>query len=567
MMVNMSIGMGVGCLVMSFRKAILKWRFFTPPIYSIYPVLRRFMILYGEPHTILSWMDGSWLRSRLSIVFAASLSIAACVYTYFIWMVMGGLYTYYTLLVLPVSYLVSQIALNIYLWSLENDFYSSLSMEYPVFLLIFAISSKINTYNFFHIVVSRFGDILKATSRLLGKWIIDYELSESSLDDIIFRSLERIRETVFKFFIRDLIRVRAYSGEVEKFLETSLDNLYTDISINWEDSWRSTVGRLEMIILLFGLLPAIVMSVISIAPLSLVSNTFLLLAVATPIVGYLTYLYLDKSLIKLPMDSAFPFDLRFLGLSVVAATLSYVILDGVLNLSLDIFVEAAILLTVLLIYPSVVSLMDWIRERNMDRDLANFLFNVEDMMRNGFSIRESISRLGLRGYSNSFRNLVGRIKYYLEYGDGEALISTRGFSRLACLTTILFSYISDIGGGLREIIFLRRMGEQYIRMKNRKASHSLFPLLTAVFVVFLAIYNFWVLQNIFTNVDAQAFPAYMSMLSLLGHLSTLYKTIILESILVSGILISKVIHNDVYHPYPILVLLISYIIGLTLFPF
>lgn len=535
-------------------------------IYTLYPAIRRLMILYSEPEQAMPWMEGIMLRSRLFILFFASFSLMALTYTYFVWMIYGNIYNLYILLVIPVSYFVTQLVLNIYLWGLENDFYSSLNMEYPIFLLIFAISSKINTYNFFHIVVDRFRNVLRATSRVLGRWIIDYELSESSLDDVIFKSLERLRESSFKFFIRDLVRVRAYSGEVEKFLETSLENLYLDISVNWEDSWKSTVGRLEMIILLFGLLPAIVMSITSIAPMDLVSNTFIVMAVAIPLVGYVTYLYLDKSLYKIPIKSGNTFNKRLLIFSFFLAILIYS-MDRFVGFSLDFFSKLSISLAALLFYPSINSLVGWFRERAVDRDLSNFLFSIEDMMRNGFSIRESVSRIDLKGYSRFFGNLVGRIRFYLEYGESEVLILPAGFSRLAHLTMLLLSYISDIGGGLREIIFLRRMGEQYIRMKNRKSSYSLLPLLTAVFVVFLAIYNFWVLKGIFTNVEAQAFPIYMALSNLLGWLSTLYKTIILESILISGLLISKVIHDDLYHPYPTLVLLISYIFGLALFPF
>lgn len=566
-MVCMSLGMGVGCSLMSLRRSLINKRLSHSPTYSLYLGLRGFMFFYREPEAILPWVDGLWLRSRLSLVFISSMLVSASLYTYFVWVVLDVHYIPYVFLVFPFSYLVSQLALNIYLWGLENDFYSSLGMEYPVFLLIFAISSGVNIYNFFHIVVDRFRGILRATSRLLGKWIIDYELSESSLDDIIFESLERLKDVGFKFFIRDLIRVRAYSGEVDKFIENSLDKLYMDISVNWEDSWRSTVGRLEMIILLFGLLPAIVMSVISIAPSSLVSNTFLVLAVVIPVVGYTTHLYLDRSLYKIPIEVGPLFSRLPLSLSVASALFSYYILDRLINLSIGFYVKVSISLAVMLLYPSIVSLVGWFGERDVDRDLANFLFNVEDMMRNGFSIREAISRIELSGYSNIFRNLAGRIKYYFEYGEGGSLSPSKGFSRLALLTTVLIPYISDIGGGLREVIFLRRMGEQYLRMKSRKASYSLFPLLTAVFVVFLALYNFWILRGIFMGVDAQAFPAYMGLLGALEWLSTLYKTIILESILVSGVLISKVIHNNVYHTYPILILLISYIVGLALFPF
>jgi len=538
-----------------------------PKFDILYSLIRPIMYLYGEPEDVVPWQRGAAVRSKIVIYFSAILCLSYLAYSYTILVFIRSVSIVWFLLGIPFSLLLSTLVVNIYLWSLENDFYSSLSTEYPTFLLLFAISSRINTYSLFHLIIANFKDILKATSRVLGRWILDYELSEYSLDNVIFNSLERFRDCDFKGFIRELLRVRAYSGEVDKFLENSLESLYSDVSANWEDNWKSTVGRLEVIMLLFGLLPSIVMSVISIAPVGLVANTFLLLALAMPVVGYGTYVYLDRSMYKLPGKTPYPFEIRTFLVSSIGAV-SFLLINYFIDLvPLDEFRTAAISLCLLLIYPSLKSLYEWIGERAVDRDLSNFLFSVEDLMRNGFSIREAVSRIDLTGFGRGFRNIVGRLRFYLEHGDSDSIKSLSRYSKLTRLTVLIMSYISDIGGGLREIIFLRKMSDQYLRLKSKKASYSLVPLLTAVFIIFIGIYNYWVIQDIFLGVNAQAFPAYMGMVSVLSWVSQLYKLIFLESIFVSGILISKVIHDDVFHPYPLFILLISYIGALSLFPF
>ncbi len=538
-----------------------------PKIDVLYSLVRYIVYLYGDPEDVVPWQRGATVRSKIVIYFLATLCLSYLAYSYTILMFLGSLSMVWSLLGIPFSLFLSTLVVNIYLWGLENDFYSSLSTEYPIFLLLFAISSRINTYSLFHLIIANFRDILKATSRVLGRWILDYELSEYSLDNVIFNSLERFRDCDFKGFIRELLRVRAYSGEVDKFLENNLENLYTDLSVNWEDNWKSTVGRLEVIMLLFGLLPSIVMSVISIAPMRLVANTFLLLILAMPVVGYGTYVYLDKSMYKLPGRASYPFDTQLFLVSLIGVV-SFLLINHLMKLvPLDEFRIVAISLCIVLIYPSIKSFYAWIGERMADRDLSNFLFSVEDLMRNGFSIREAVSKIDLNGFRRGFRNVVGRLRFYLEHGDSGAINSLEAYSKLTRLTVLIISYIADIGGGLREIIFLRKMSDQYLRLKSKKASYSLFPLLTAVFIIFIGIYNYWVIQDIFLSVNTQAFPAYMGVIGLLSWVSQLYKLIFLESIFVSGILISKVIHDDVFHLYPVFILLISYIGALTLFPF
>ena len=535
-------------------------------LWGVYRALRSLMLLYGEPRDMFPWLWSRELGGRLALIFIA---------TFFMAFLTGFLVTYslvainiFSMASLAIfSFLVSQLSINIYLWGLENDFYAGLSREYPLFILIYAMASKLNMYNLFHIIVSRFGGLLKYTSRVLGRWIIDYEFSEEPLDRIIFRSLESFRDIKFKSFVKDLVRVRAYGGSVEQFIENTLEDMYIDISVNWEENWRATVGRLEMIMLVFGLLPIIVMSVVSIAPPALVSNTFLGLIFLIPIVGYLMYIYLDKSIYRIPVESDPPFNPKVMLISIILSIILFFLLTRYINLIWDVVIITSISLIILLLYPSISSIYTWLRERHIDNDLSKYLFDLEDLMRNGFSLREAVSRIRLEGFSREFINWASRLRYYLEFGDSGALRLKGPFSKLSRLTISLLSYISDVGGGLREVVYLRKMGVQYLRLKSRKASHAVAPLLTAVFIIFIGIYNYWIIYSIFVGIEAPSLPAFMVMVNTLNWLSYLYKLVLLEGILISGILISKVIHDSIYYPYPILILLISYIVGLTLFPF
>ena len=562
-MVSIDSRVGIGCWWMSSTRAI---DISMDSLWGVYRVLRSFMLLYGEPRDMFPWLWNRELGGRLALIFIAS---------FFMAFLTGFLVTYslvatnvFSIASLAIfSFLVSQLSINIYLWGLENDFYAGLSREYPLFILIYAMASKLNMYNLFHIIVSRFGGLLKYTSRVLGRWIIDYEFSEEPLDRIIFRSLESFRDIKFKSFVKDLVRVRAYGGSVEQFIENTLEDMYIDISVNWEENWRATVGRLEMIMLVFGLLPIIVMSVVSIAPPALVSNTFLGLIFLIPIVGYLMYIYLDKSIYRIPVESDLPFNPKVMLISIILSIILFFLLTRYINFVRDVVVITSVSLIILLLYPSISSIYTWLRERHIDNDLSKYLFDLEDLMRNGFSLREAVSRIRLEGFSREFINWASRLRYYLEFGDPGALRLKGPFSKLSRLTISLLSYISDVGGGLREVVYLRKMGVQYLRLKSRKASHAVAPLLTAVFIIFIGIYNYWIIYSIFVGIEAPSLPAFMVMVNTLNWLSYLYKLVLLEGILISGILISKVIHDSIYYPYPILILLISYIVGLTLFPF
>ncbi len=564
MMGIMSTVRDIGCLEVSRRMVFSGKYRLSIRMESLYQFIERVLILYKRPEDAVPWMSGVSIRNRLSILFISSIFLFSIIFTYLIYYL--DLPIYYHFFSLPVAYLFTSVVLNVYLLGLESDANNSLNLEYPIFLLLYAVSSRINMYNFFHLVVNKFGDLLRYTSRILGRWVIDYELSESSLDNILFSSLERFKESMFKYFVRDLVRVRAYSGEVSKFLENALENLYLDISTNWENNWRNMVGRLEVILLLFGLSPAIIMSVISIASSDLVSDIFLILAILIPVAGYIIYIYLDRSLYRLPVDAGLTFNSRILLFTICLSSLIY-LLNYYGVFSLDYFEVFAYSIVVLIIYPSIKSLYAWFLERSIDRDLSNFLFNLEDMMRNGFSIREALARIEVNGFGRSFKNIVGRMKHYFEFGDRWSLINIPIYSRLAKLSIRLITYISDMGGGLKEIIFLRKLSEQYMRLKRNKFSSALLPLVTGVMIVFLGFYNFWILETIFTQSGGQTIPAYSLMLNVFKDAATLYKLIYLESILVSGLLISKSIHNDIHYTYPTLILLLAYIISLRIFPF
>ena len=279
------------------------------------------------------------------------------------------------------------------------------------------------------------------------------------------------------------------------------------------------------------------------------------------------YIYLDKSIYRIPVESDPPFNPKVMLISIILSIILFFLLTRYINLIWDVVIITSISLIILLLYPSISSIYTWLRERHIDNDLSKYLFDLEDLMRNGFSLREAVSRIRLEGFSREFINWASRLRYYLEFGDSGALRLKGPFSKLSRLTISLLSYISDVGGGLREVVYLRKMGVQYLRLKSRKASHAVAPLLTAVFIIFIGIYNYWIICSIFVGIEAPSLPAFMVMVNTLNWLSYLYKLVLLEGILISGILISKVIHDSIYYPYPILILLISYIVGLTLFPF
>jgi len=465
---------------------------------------------------------------------------------------------------LAISLFLSILLLNLYTYSVRMDHSSSLSREYPVFILVFAVFHYLNLYSILMEVASVFGDYLRYTREYIRRWIASFYISSSSLETIIFSSLEKIPNNDLRGFLLNYLRVVSAGGGVKRYVSTSLSTMIERLRLNWEDSWRSAVGRLEMIILIFGLTPSVVMSVITLATADLISMVFISMTLILPVIGFFTYVYLDSQLIRIPVSSHPVFGIRVLVASTAGAVSSQFFL---LLMGMPIIESITVSLCIFLVYPSFTSIRTWMTHRRVDRDLSMLLRNMEELMRYGFSLPETIMKIDLNRFHGEIRTAIRKIVYFLEYRDaGVYVFEGETYSGIARLSFWMIHEIIKSGGGLDELIFLREVIDEYVKMYSRKVRYAVVPLLTGVFVIFTGVYNFWSIREILlTMPSGVGLMAMSSYVSAIPWLSLLFKIVLFMNTLITGLLIAKVIHDDVHYIYPLLILLSSLSLSLLIF--
>ncbi len=465
---------------------------------------------------------------------------------------------------LVISLCLSILLMNLYTYSVKMDHSSSLSREYPVFILVFAVFHYLNLYSILMEVAGVFGDYLRYTREYIRRWIAAFYISSSSLETIIFSSLEKIPNNDLRGFLLNYLRVVSAGGDVKRYVSTSLSNMIERLRLNWEDSWRSAVGRLEMIILIFGLTPSIVMSVITLATADLISMVFISMMLILPIIGFFTYVYLDSQLIRIPVSSHPRIRVKVLTISMAGAVASQFLL---LSLDMPIIESIAISSSIFLIYPSFNSIKTWMLHRRVDKELSMLLRNMEELMRYGFSLSETIMKIDLDRFSKEVRTAIRKIIHFLEYRDASVYVfEDDTYSGIAKLSFWMIHEIIKSGGGLDELIFLREVIDEYVKMYSMKVRYAIVPLLTGVFVIFSGVYNFWSIKEILLTIPSGTGLVVMSSyMSAIPWLSLLFKMVSLMNTFITGFLIAKVIHDDIHYTYPVLILLLSLSISLLIF--
>jgi hypothetical protein len=456
---------------------------------------------------------------------------------------------------------------NLYIYSKESELVAGLRDEYPIIVLIFAIFSHLNLYSIFREVTTYLGWFLRYSRVVVNRILGMYFLSRDSLSNTVYRCLNIVPHEDLRDFLLNYLRVSSISGDLRNFLSNHLDRVIDDIRVNWENTWRNAVGRLETIILIFGLTPAIIMSVITIAGVSMVISTFIFLIVSLPLIAFIIYVFLDSEIVKIPLFSLSPVDQRVYIMSTSASLCFYsimVFLFGFGPLSLELYLYTLI---VFFLYPSFYSVYIWFRRMRNDSDTSMMLMGIEEIMRNGFSLTDAFRKIDAKRFSSDIRNGIYRVRHYLEYRDINAYnFRIRTLSPVSILTFVILLEIIKSGGGLKEVIFLRELVEEYVKMYSRRFRYAFIPLLTGVFVILAGTYSFYSLKMIMGGLAEYGGIVGVAIISNLSLLSILFKLVLILNIFISGILISKVIHDDIQYTYPNLILLISFILSLYTFP-
>lgn len=502
------------------------------------------------------------LAYRLRRCFACSvigLSIASFFTLYFV-LQCDAVYSVLTSVLLP--YIVSSLLVSGYVYFKNKEIYVGLKREYPLFVLMFSILHEATLYSALAEMYKSLGQLIKNTKWYICRWLSEYHITQSSLEETIFSSLEKMPPNSFRNFLINYLRINALGGDVREFIRRSIDDVVEGFRINWEDTWKNAASKIETVILLFNLAPSILLTSVSFVGYKLLSDIMLFLMLLTPFLGYVFYVYLDSSLEKFPLRRRVAIDKRWLMLSIATSIVITYVASRLIKFDLPTMLT--FFLSVALFYPSLSTLASWQRDRRLESELTSVLMQLEELLRHGFSILEALQRLELTGYSPSTKAVIHHVKYYIEHRDETILRKLESYPPLVNLSLRLLVEIAKIGGGLREVIYVRELVNEYVKMNLRRIKYATIPILTAMAMTFLSVYIFHVIVSMLTS-NAIVPQILLPPLEGIGQLIPYYKALSVISTLTIGLLIAKICHDEVTCVYPAELILATLLFSFLLY--
>ena len=447
--------------------------------------------------------------------------------------------TYLTLLIVMYPFIMF-VGVLFYKLSIRSVMSSHVSREKPLIFLLMSIyggkfSLERTLYSLIKSPSSRF---FRGISSIFRFWLVKYYIDGESIDNIVWRNIDLIPDSDLQSYFKELIRIYWIGGDIVNFLRNKLSIFFNYLRELWINSWRNISNYLEIIILIFGLTPSILSSLIFLIGYNTVVYTFIILLTLFPFLGFISYLSIEKSNPRLPIPGKYinkylVFIFFILPISILLH----------LNLSINLSYAIVYSLTITLLPAFIYSIIRIKHESRIESDLIILMRELEELVKGGFSVVEALKNLDLNKYHYIVRNEIRDIISKYEYGTDVREYIPMRYSSLAFFRVVIGEILYS-GGGLKEIIELRDLLESYFKVNSMRRASSILPLATSIGVIFLGGYSVWVVGKILSKVSLETLSQIIGSSIDIYSISFYSRLFLLIGLLYTGLLIDKTVFGS-----------------------
>lgn len=417
-----------------------------------------------------------------------------------------------------------------------------LEREYTIFILVFSLyCRRFSLERIFQILsISYISSMIPKTVSIIRYILVRAYLRLSTLDNVILANLDLIPSESLKSFFLDILRIRAIGGSIHSYISSLLSEYYKGLSERWSSIWRNITGYLEVIILVYGLLPALISSLVFVIGIHTAVTLLAVSLIFYPIVSYIIMAIVDRMNILDPFTTNLVFNRVSLALLGVSPLTIYLLAKMYFN---DYLLSASLWLSIALIPNTIINIRDVMNEISVESGILRVTTQLEELMSGGFTVTQSLKRIRLDGISSTVSTEIRRLMFSLD--GGLPLDRLVGGERVKALTLFKMAIVESIksGGGLNEFISLKELLKSFHKVSNLRKISFIIASLTATIVVILGVFSLSVVMSMVGSIEYNVLPSFSP--GMFENLYFLSKLFLLTGAMYTSLILSKVLFGSI----------------------
>ena len=423
--------------------------------------------------------------------------------------------------------------------SVVSDVYGRwLAREEPITLLVFTIySRRLSLERILQMFAEGYiGRVIPRTARFFRYILARSFVSRETVDNVLSRSLDLVPHDGLRRYIFNFVRLRSVGGDVYSYSSQALLDLYQELRRRWIGTWSSMAAYLEGIILIYGLFPTILSSLVFVLGYRNTITVFTVMMIFYPIFTFLVYLLFDRYNVHDPIETRHGFS-RISMLMLAGSPATIYLLYRYTG---DIFLSSSLVLGMSLLPSFIIQARMLYREVEEEAGLLALSTQMADLMEGGMGVVEAIKRIDLGGIPERLAREVRRMRHLLDKGFEPRDYMEGG--KAYRLFRIALSESMASGGGAVELATLRELLKSFLDVSRLKRAAFYIALASSIAVLLLGGYSLSIVFSIITSVEGDLAHIFIP-----GSIETLYtyaKAFLLMGSIYMGLLLGKLIFGS-----------------------
>jgi len=441
-----------------------------------------------------------------------------------------------------------------------DSFKRGLEREYAVFLLVFSLySRRFSLERILQILSSSYiSTLIPKTISIIRFILVRTYLRLTIIDNVILKNLDLIPVENLKSFFLEIVRIRAIGGSIHGYVSSLLNEYYRGLSERWSIVWRNITGYLEIIILVYGLLPALISSLVFVIGLNTAITLLILSLIFYPMISYIVMTIVDRMNVLDPFSTKIGFSKASLTLLASSPLAIYFLTT---RFSQDYLLSTSLWLAIALLPNTFINVKEIIDEISIESGVLIVTTQLEELMGGGFTVTQALKRLKLEGISENVAREIRRLIFHLD--GGLSLDGFVGDEKVKALTLFKMALVESIksGGGLNEFISLKELLKSFHRVSILRKISFIIATSTATIVVLMGVFSLSVIMSMVGSIEYDIIPNYNpNMFNTLYILSKLFlMTGAIYTCLILGKVLFGTVRNTISLEIVLIVLTISFL--------